>query len=358
VTHVRALRAAGFDVVALVGRDPQRTADRARLFDVDRWSTSLSDALMLPDVDAVTIATPPHTHAELVLEAIAAGRHVLCEKPFARDTAEARTMLAAAEHAGIVHLLGTEFRWDAGQATLARAVIEGAVGDPRLVTVLLHVPVLAAPDAEVPAWWADSASGGGWLGAHGSQVIDQVRVTMGEIAAVSATLPRLNERAMAAEDSFVVHLRLRSGAAGVLQSSAADWGPMLIETRVAGSTGTAWIDGVSAAVWVSTRDGTRQLPVSHDLPAAPKRAAPLPPGALHTTYDHMIAHGLDLPPYTRLAEVFRARILGTPPPEGPAPATFDDGVAGMAALDAVRRSAGAGGAWVDVETVPVPAIAP
>src|SRR5207248_10573052 len=122
VTHVRALRAAGFDVKAVVGRDPARTAERARQFGVDGACTSLTEALALEGVDAVTVATPPHTHAALVLEALAAGRHVLCEKPFARDAAEARTVLAAAEQAGVVHLLGTEFRWDAGQATLARAV--------------------------------------------------------------------------------------------------------------------------------------------------------------------------------------------------------------------------------------------
>src|SRR5205085_12132579 len=127
LTHVRGLRAAGFDVLALVGRDPSKTEERARRFEVPRGLTSLADALALPGVEAVTIATPPHTHAPLVLEALAAGRHVLCEKPFARDASEARAVLRAAEEAGVVHLLGTEFRWDAGQATLARAVAAGAV---------------------------------------------------------------------------------------------------------------------------------------------------------------------------------------------------------------------------------------
>jgi predicted dehydrogenase len=311
--------------------------------------TSLAAALELPGVDAVTIATPPHTHAELALAAIAAGRHVLCEKPFVRDTAEAVEVLAAAESAGVVHLLGTEFRWDPGQATLARAVASGVVGEPRLATVILHVPALADLAAEVPVWWGDASSGGGWLGAHGSQVIDQVRVTLGEFAGVSASLVNVRNSAMTAEDSFVVHFRLRSGVIGVLQSSAADWGPYLIETRIAGTTGTAWIDGMSAEVWVSDATGTRGLPVGDDLPK-PQRPEPLPPGVLHTAYDRMIAHGLDLPPYTRLAEVFRDRILGRAVHEDPRPATFVDGVEGMAVLDAVRSSA-AKGRWVDVERV-------
>jgi len=184
VTHVRALRAAGFEVLAVVGRDPARTADRASAFGVPLALTSFDEALALDRVDAVTIATPPHTHRELALAAIGAGKHVLCEKPLARDADEARTMLRAAEEAGVVHLLGTEFRFDAGQATLARVVGSGAIGEPRLATVILDVPMLADPDAEVPAWWADTGSGGGWLGAHGSQIIDQVRVALGEPGSV------------------------------------------------------------------------------------------------------------------------------------------------------------------------------
>ncbi|PYO44555.1 MAG: gfo/Idh/MocA family oxidoreductase, partial [Gemmatimonadetes bacterium] len=216
-------------------------------------------------------------------------------------------------------------------------------------TVILHVPALADLAAEVPPWWADASSGGGWLGAHGSQVIDQVRVTLGEFAGVSASLVHLRCSAMTAEDSFVVHFRLRSGVVGVLQSSAADWGPYLIETRVAGTEGTAWIDGICAAVWVSDSAGTRRLPIRDGL-ANPQRPEPLPAGVLHTAYDRMVAHGLDLPPYTRLGEVFRDRILGRAVLEDPRPATFVDGVEGMAVLDAVRRSA-AEGRWVEVDRV-------
>ena len=172
-------------------------------------------------------------------------------------------------------------------------------------------------------------------------------MTLGEFAGVSASLVHVGGSAMTAEDSFVVHFGLRSGVVGVLQSSAADWGPYLIETRIAGSTGTAWIDGMSDAVWVSDATGTRRLPIGDDLPK-PQRHEPLPAGVLHTAYDRMIAHGLDLPPYTRLAETFRDLILGRAVAEDPAPATFVDGVEGMAVLDAIRRSA-AEGRWVDVK---------
>jgi predicted dehydrogenase len=345
ITHVRALQAAGIHVSALVGRDPAKTEERAKLFGIPYGLTSVEEALTLDNVDAVTIATPPYTHADIALAAIDAGKHVICEKPFARDAAEARAVLAAAKSAGVVHLLGCEFRWDAGQATLARAVAGGEVGEPRLATFMLHVPLLADATAQVPEWWADDRQGGGWLGAHGSQIIDQIRVTLGEFESVSASLPHVAERDMTAEDGFVVHFRMQSGAVGTLQSTSGDWGPPIVITRVVGSKGTGWIEGVGSTVKVADRAGTRVIPVSDDLPTSV--GPPLPEGLVTTTYERMISHGMDFGPFTRLAEILRSRIEGRPPPPGPSPATFEDGVVQMAVLDAIRQSA-ADREWVGV----------
>ena len=345
-THVRALRGAGFDVRAVVGRDAAKAALRARRFGVPRALTSFAEALALPGIDAVSIATPPLTHAPLVLQAIAAGKHVLCEKPFARDAAEARRLLAAAEAAGVVHLLGTEFRFDAGQALMARALADGAVGEPRLASYLLHVPLLADAAADVPDWWAAAEQGGGWLGAHGSQVIDQIRFALGDFEGVSASLPQVAERGMSADDGFVVHFRLRSGLVGSLQSTSGDWGSWVVVTRVCGPRGSVWIDGLTDAVFVADRSGTRRLPVPEELRAGPPE--PVPPDALHSAYERMIAHGMDVAPYTQLARVFRQRILGEPTPAWARPATFADGVAQMEVLDAIRRSAAEGARWIEV----------
>ncbi len=344
-SHVRALRHAGFEVRGLVGRDPDKTAQRAAMFEVPVACGTLAEALSLPGVDAVTIATPPHTHAELALEAIAAGRHVLCEKPFARDVPEGRTVLDAAERAGIVHLLGTEFRFDAGQALLARAVRDDLVGVPRMATWIMHVPVLVDPASVVPTWWADESQGGGWLGAHGSQLIDQIRATLGDFAGLSASVAHVVDRPMTADDGFVVHFRLRSGCVGTLQSTASDRG-IVVETRVTGSTGTAWIDGVGDTVRVADDGGVRTLEVPDELRSDPPPR--LPAGAVTTTYEQMTTFGVEYGPYTRLAAAFRDRIRGAAAP-GPAPATFVDGVAQMAVLDAARHSAGHGGQWTDVE---------
>jgi predicted dehydrogenase len=335
LTHVRALRAAGLAVRALVGRDPIRTTARAERFGVRTATTSLAEALALDGVDAVSVATPPHTHGPLVLEAVAAGKHVLCEKPFARDTAESETMLAAARAAGVVHLLGTEFRWAAGQALAARAVSAGVIGTPRLATFLLHIPLLADAGAAVPDWWSDAGQGGGWLGAHAAHVIDQVRTTLGEFEGLSAGLPAVGARDWTAEDSYTVHFRLRSGVEGVLQSSAADRGPIFLMTRIIGNDGTLWIEG--DAVKVADASGTRVLDPPDDLLPLPPE--PPPDDLLVSAYDLLHATGIDVGPYTRLYTAFGDLIAGRPVPSDPAPATFVDGVANMEVLDAIRRSA-------------------
>lgn len=345
-THARALRAAGFEVRALVGRDPDKTARRAAQFEIPVATTDLGEALGLPGVDAVTVATPPNTHASITLAAIDAGKHVICEKPFARDVREARQMVEAAKAAGVVALVGTEFRFDAGQETLARTVHSGAIGSPRLATFVLHVGVLAGADPilDIPTWWADAHSGGGWLSAHGSQVIDQIRVTLGEFEAVSAlVVPAADGSAMTADDGFTVQFRLDGGCVGVMQSTATDRGPMFMETRVTGSAGTAWIEGVGDRVFVADDGGTRRVEVDEDL------VGEVPPGVdqenLDTTYERMIAHGLDLPPYTRLARTFRAMIEGERPPTRSRPADFAEGLRSLAVLEACRESA-AGAGWV------------
>jgi predicted dehydrogenase len=334
LTHLRALRAAGFDVHALVGRQPERTEARARDAGVPHGLTSLRDAIELPGVDAVTIATPPHTHAALALEALRAGHHVVCEKPFARNAGEAREMLAAAETAGVVHQLGTEFRWATGQALATRALRDGVVGAPRVATFLFHAPALADPAGEVPAWWGREEEGGGWLGAYASHVVDQMRTMLGEFEGLSASLCRVSQRDWSAEDTYTVHFRTRSGAEGVLQSSAGAWGPPVFCSRVIGSKGTLWLEGDK--VFVADARGSRQIDPPEDL----RLPAPVPPARslLVTAYDMLHAMGIDLAPYTRLFEAFAARIRGEDAPADPPPATFADGLAGQIILDAIRRS--------------------
>jgi predicted dehydrogenase len=336
--HVPALRAAGFDVVALVGRDPEKTARRAGRAGIGHPCASLEDAVALGGIDAITIATPPHTHAELAIAAVEAGCHVLCEKPFAMDTAEAEAMLVAADAAGVCHLVGHEFRWASDRATVGRAIAEGRIGEPRLATLVSYVPLVADLDTRTPPWWFDLGAGGGWLGASGSHVVDQIRTWLGDITEVSARLNVVSARDGVAEDSFTVRFRLVSGVEGMVQQTAAAWGPLAGMTRVAGSRGTVWIDGDEP--WLADADGTRRLEVPTDL------VLPGPPGESDDPRQRF-TH-LELGPFTRLCEVLRAGVEGGPLPDAVPVPTFADGVAEMRALDAIRASAADGGATVSL----------
>jgi predicted dehydrogenase len=345
LTHLRAMQAAGIEIVALVGRDRVKAQDRAARFGVACGTDDLAEALALPGVAVVAVATPPHTHAEIVLAAIASGKHVVCEKPFARDRAEAEVMLRAAVGAGVTHLLGTEFRFDGGQAQLARTVRSGEIGTPVLGVFELHIPTHAEASAELPDWWQLAEEGGGWLGAYGSHVVDQIRVTMGEPVAVSASLQRLAARpAMTADDTYSVLMRLDDGATALMHSSCAVRGPFLAATKIVGTAGTAWLEG--SQVSIDTGLGPRIVPVPADLPME----APIPPPSelIHNAYDAWHSMGTDLVPYTRLYERLAAGIVGGPIADEPAAATFADGVAVQRVLDAIRASSNADGAWTPV----------
>ena len=334
--HIPALRAAGFDVVGLVGTDAERTRRRAESSGVPQTFTDLDEAIRRTSAKVVTVATPPHTHGPLTMMAISHGCHILCEKPFARDTAEARAMLEAAQRADVVHLVGHEFRWTPDRAVFARAIAEGLVGKPKLAILVSYMALVASPDAKMPRWWFDEGAGGGWLGAQGSHIIDQVRTAVGEFASLSATLPTVSERESVAEDSYAVRFQTTTGVEGLLQHTAGAWGQGATMTRVAGTEGSVWIE--NGTVKLADRNGTRDLPVPSDLILPP----PPPPS---DDPRHRFT-GIELGAFTRLCEVLRAAMDGRPPPTAVPVPTFADGVACMEVLDAIRKSAANNGALV------------
>jgi predicted dehydrogenase len=343
--HIPALRSAGFDVVALVGRDEERTARRAKRLDVPTALASVDDVLALPDLDAITIAVPPAAHASIAIQACQSGKHVLCEKPVALDTTEATAMLDAARAAGVVHMVGHEFRWTPERAVMARAITTGLIGEPRTFSLVSYVPFVADPAARLPEWWFDAAQGGGWLGASGSHLVDQLRIWLGEVESVSAALSVVSARSNVADDTFVARVRMRNGAEGVLQQSAASWIPAVTGVGVvAGTHGTLETD--ADTVWCSDRAGRRPLDVPAEL-----MLPPLPPEGddPRERYTH-----LELGPYTRLCEAFLAAIESRPAPTPVVAPTFSDGVAEMRVLDAIRASAAQQGAVVAVDYQPAP----
>jgi predicted dehydrogenase len=222
-------------------------------------------------------------------------------------------------------------------------VQRGDIGTPRLASFLLHIPMLADPAGEVPAWWGTAADGGGWLGAQAAHVIDQIQDMLGPIRGVSASLSQVSARAWDVEDSYTVHFRTDSGVAGVMQSTVGAWGPPIFVTRVAGDAGTMWQE--FDTVRVADASGTREVPTPDDLPLG--AADPPPADLLTTAYDSLHQFGIEIVPSTRMCETFRALIEGRPVPDDPRPATFADGLAAMRVIDAIRRS-DREQAWVDI----------
>jgi len=341
--QVPALRAAGFEVLALVGREQEPTAYKAAKLGIPNACGSLAEALALPGVDAVALATPPDTHFALALEAVEAGRHVLCEKPFTVDAAQAAQLVAAIDRTGAVGALGHEFRWNPARAAVGAAIASGAIGGPRLATVVEYTPFLQHSDSAMamPSWFEEPGIGG-WLGANGSHTLDQLRLWLGSYRSVSATMVVASERDRRVEDSYSARFTMGTGTGSgievVLQNVGAAWTARGF-IAVTGTLGTVGIDGGQA--WIADGGGTRPL-------AAPEGSAPV--GDERIADDALDALGAyELRHYAQLAGAFRAAIEGRSIVSPVPMPTFADGLAVMRCMDAMRASAAAGGALRSVE---------
>jgi predicted dehydrogenase len=335
--HVPGLRTAGIRVESLVGRDLPKAQCRADLLGVPHAYGSLDEALALPGIDMVVVATPPSAHAPLVSEAVAAGKHVVCEKPFGLNLSEARTMYEEAERAGIIHILGTEFGFDAAQALLRRVVQAGTIGTPAYAMILLHMGVLADVDAEVPSWFDQAEQGGGWLRGAGSHSIDLIRSTLGDFASVAGSVQRLRPRpGVTSDDSFTMNFSLECGVEGLIQSSAATLGPPLLATKMVGSTGVAWIDPLTRTVVIDVGDGPQEVPFPPDLVSPP----PMPPAPelINTTYDQWHSTGNEAVISGRMYRAVRSLILGEDRSTPELLPTFADGAAIQAIIEALETS--------------------
>jgi predicted dehydrogenase len=351
--HVRALRAAGFEVVALVGRDPRRTRERAQAFGVPRALTSFDQALELPGLDAVAISAPPQTHKPLTLQALAERKHVLCEKPLALSALEAREMLEAARRAGVVHMVEHQFRFRAPDIALRRAVAAGELGALRNATFVLDASICADPARMgIPDWWYESRRGGGWLRNLASHVIDLIRYALGEFESVGAELTFGTDRQMDADDSYSVLFRLKNGLEGVLQGSCRAWDFVNV-ARVSGTAATASVEldaqTLRPVLWIADRNGKRAVAPPADI-AMPAALDMLPSSQETPAYDavHNVVSGS--PEYIMQAAAFRAAISGHE--TGPVtPANFRDGVAHMMVIEAIEQSAQRR-EWVPIDPLP------
>jgi predicted dehydrogenase len=169
------------EVVAVCARRPERAHLAAAQYGV---KVALSDyRVMLRDqgIDAVVVATPPHLHHQMSLAAIEARKHVLCEKPMARNLAEARDMVKLADSNGVVTMVNHEFRFAPARARTKELIDEGYLGEPHSASIVVYRSSLNDPNGATWDWLMESAKGGGMLGAAGSHYVDSLRWWFGEV---------------------------------------------------------------------------------------------------------------------------------------------------------------------------------
>jgi predicted dehydrogenase len=347
--QVPALRGAGFEVVGLVGSNADRTAARAAVNQVPNSFTDMDEAITRTGATVVAIGSSPASHAPLALAAIRRGCHVLCEKPLALDGAQAANLLDAARKAGVVHAVGNEFRYVPARALMSRLIANGAIGEPKFVTATQFSNYVSTFETEMPDWWFDPRAGGGWLLAAGSHAVDQIRTCLGEFESVSGALQTVYVTRGPVEDSFGARFRLATGVEGVAQQTASAEGAFAETLRVVGTQGSIWIDGVSSSaqwssLWLADKQSSRQLPIPAEFELPPTPPITGDPRQQSAEWQSMTP--VELPPYAALCEAFRTEIEGSPPPSPVPMPTFEDGVATMRVLDAIRASAEFGGQLV------------
>jgi predicted dehydrogenase len=219
-----------------------------------RWTIEWRETVNDPQVDVVAITSPNFLHQEMALAAIAAGKHVYCEKPLALDAAGARLMTEAAEAKGVRTLVGYNYLC-APALRLAKELIEaGDIGEIVHVRGTHFEDYMTDPAA--PATWRSrkATSGAGALGDLGSHVISLVRHLAGEIEEVQGAIQTMiRERPslrgpgsmepVEVDDQAQALIRFESGAAGVIEASWLAAGrKMGLTVEVTGSKGAILLD--------------------------------------------------------------------------------------------------------------------
>lgn len=147
----------------------------------------LSDILTHPDIQAVTLATPPFAHYDMACEIIKAGKHLLLEKPVTLSVEEAQHLQALAAEHNVIVTPDFEFRYIPAWQHFAELLDQGVVGQKRLIKIDWLASSRANPQ-RAWNWYAQKALGGGALGSIGSHTFDYVNWLFGPAADISATL--------------------------------------------------------------------------------------------------------------------------------------------------------------------------
>ncbi len=246
-THLRGYRVAGVEVAALCDNNPATLALRQQEWAIPTGYTDYHELLADPTIDAVSICTPNASHHPITLDAAAAGKHVLCEKPVSLDLGRAQEMIDACAAAGVVYLVGHHLRsWNA--AARAHTMIErGDIG--RITSARFRQAHDWGGSPTVRGVFGSKAqSGGGTLLDNGCHLFDLARYLCGDVADVFARTGTLKYD-IEVEDTAISVLGYTSGALGHVE----------VAWTATGWHEGFWIHGTEGSIEVDSRVGENVL---------------------------------------------------------------------------------------------------
>lgn len=248
----------GCHLVAAVDTDKDRVTAFATEHGIPKVYTSTQELLARADIDAVSIVTPDRFHAEVSIECLQAGKHVLCEKPLAIDYPEAARMVIAAEKAGVVNMVNFSYRNFPCLQRVAELIGEGAIGEIRHVEASYLQAWLVSKVwgdwRTSPTWlWRLSSEHGskGVLGDVGVHILDFATFPVGKLKRVYCRLQsfekapdnRIGEYHLDANDSAVMTVEFVNGALGTIHMSRWVAGHVNRQfLKISGTLGTVEID--------------------------------------------------------------------------------------------------------------------
>jgi predicted dehydrogenase len=363
--HVEQLRRIGVQVRGVLGSTPERGAARADALGVDRAYASFEAILDDPAVDVVHVTSPNYLHVPQAQAILAAGKHVVCEKPLAMTAAESAGLVDDATRSGRVNAVNFNIRFYPLNQHVREVVAEGGLGDVRFVTGHYFQDWLLL-DTD---WnWRLEPDKGGSLravGDIGSHWIDLVQFLTGRridsVMADMATFVSLRReprgpvetfstersaetvtREMATEDVASILLRFEGGAHGAVSVSQISAGRKnSLQWEIDGSTdAAAWDSETPDHLWLGHRDRPNEILLRNPALMGPagRAAAALPGGHVEGFADTFGA----------LFRAIYADVLAGRPADRPTYATFADGHDEMLVNDAIADSAAAG-RWVEVD---------
>ncbi|MBC8448365.1 MAG: Gfo/Idh/MocA family oxidoreductase [Chloroflexi bacterium] len=217
-------------LIAICGRNEEAVAEAARRFGYEGYYTDWRDMLKDDRIQLFDNGGPNDTHAEPCIAAAAAGKHVFCEKPMARNAAEARTMLDAVEKAGVKHMVAFNYRFVPAVRQVYNLIASGKLGRIyHMRAIYLQEWIMAQYDTPMIWRLQKERCGSGAIGDLGSHIIDLARFLVGEITSVGAmTATFIEERELEGaegtakvevDDAFVATVQFENGAIGTLEAS-------------------------------------------------------------------------------------------------------------------------------------------